>query len=76
MLPLLGVVTLDHAHTAQGLGETSADLSVDLAALAKDRTNRLERLPQCQRRDRDADEGDRRHGHADAYQNDEGENRG
>jgi len=39
LLPALGVIALDHAHTAQRFGQPAGDLGVDLAALAKDWTD-------------------------------------
>ena len=43
---LLGVVALDHTHTAQRLRQPPGDLGIDLAALAKNGANLLERVLQ------------------------------
>ena len=51
-LALLGVIALDHANAAQRFGEPPGDLGVDLAAVAKDRPDRLERV--LQNEDEDA----------------------
>ena len=45
LLALLGRVDLDHANAAERLAETAGDLGVDLAALAEQRAQPLERAP-------------------------------
>ncbi len=75
-LALFGVVALDDADAAEGLGEAAGDLGVDLGALAEDGADGLEGALEDEAEDEQDDEGDDRHLDAELDEVAEGEDGG
>jgi len=75
LLALLGVISLDHSHTAQRFGKAAGDLSVDFAALPENRPDGCERLIQSDREAQQKTECQHGHERADAKKNDQGDSR-
>ena len=66
MLPLLGVIALHDADSAQRFRQPAGDLSVDLSALTEDRADGPKGLAQAESEDTQKAEGDGRHYRTDA----------
>src|SRR6266478_1740449 len=71
LFSLLGVISLDHAHTAERFRQAARDFRVDLAAFPEDGTNRAESLAQSQRETQQEAEGEDGHQGADPEQHDQ-----
>ena len=71
VLAFLGVIALDDADAAEGLGKAPRDLRVELRALAEDRPDRPERLVQDDAEAHEEREGHERHRRADLEEDDE-----
>ncbi len=65
MLAILRVIALDHADSAQRLGQPSGDFRVDFAALAKDGPDGAKRLAKPDPEDQQESERDAGHDRAD-----------
>ena len=76
MLAFFGMISLDHAHAAQRFGQTSRDLSIDLAPFTENRPYGSKGF--CQRNSNHEQSGKRQQGHnpADGEQKTERDRRG
>ena len=72
----LGMVALDDADAAKGLGETAGDLGVDFGSFAEDGSDGLEGTLEDEAEDDQDDEGDEGHLDAEFDEIDEGEEGG
>src|SRR5579863_3560070 len=68
LFAIFRVVALDHADTSERLREPARDLSIDLAAFAKDGTNRAKGFVEGYGKKQQESEGDASHDRADAEQ--------
>src|SRR3954465_13886358 len=68
LFPAFGVITLHHAHAAERFGQTAGDLSVNLAALAENRTDGTAGFAGGESENNQESEGEQRHRPADVKQ--------